>query len=102
MAKVLVQFPGRNESMYNQISATKDQEAADIGRRLVANLKRRTPVDSGNCKGNWAYVTRKDGTVLVYNNTEYLEYLAKGSSKQAPSGWIDDTIRSTREEMRDE
>ena len=59
--------------------------------KLVEQLKETTPVDTGNARNNWKVT--KSG---IENETEYLEYLNQGSSKQAPEYFIEKTLLSNR------
>ncbi len=46
-----------------------------------------TPVDTGFCQSQWAYVIDPSGQFATfYNDAPYAEYLDRGWSKQAPSG----------------
>ena len=59
--------------------------------KLVEQLKETTPVDTGNARNNWKVT--KSG---IENETEYLEYLNQGSSKQAPEYFIEKTLLSNK------
>lgn len=56
--------------------------------QMVTNLKEETPIDTGFARESWS-VTKKDKVYLVENSAEYIEYLNRGSSKQAPANFIE-------------
>lgn len=45
----------------------------------------------------WKKVGHK---IFVFNNVKYMKYLAKGHSKQAPSGWIPLSVAETKAWMK--
>jgi len=69
----------------------KNVDLEKLKHKLVEQLRAVTPVDTGNARDNWTVT--KSG---VENNTEYLEYLNKGSSQQAPEYFIEKTLLSNR------
>lgn len=56
---------------------------------IVEKLKDATPVDTGLARDSW----KIDGDRIV-NDVEYIDYLNQGSSKQAPSHFVENTILS--------
>jgi len=62
----------------------------DILRSLVNDLKRATPVNTGEASNGWRL-----GSDSIYNNVEYIEDLNKGSSKQAGPRFIERTVLAT-------
>jgi hypothetical protein len=61
----------------------KDSEA----HKIVQALRDHTPVDTGRARDGWAY---RDGAIV--NDVEYISELNSGSSKQAPSHFIEKTL----------
>ena len=59
-----------------------------------AALKLATPVDTGQARQSWVLTTtyKPDG-VKMSNKTDYIERLNEGSSKQAPSNFIEQVIK---------
>jgi len=55
--------------------------------KAVIALKEATPVDTGEARDGWKL--KKDAIV---NDVEYIDYLNHGSSKQAPSHFIEKTL----------
>lgn len=49
-------------------------------------LIRNTPVDTGYAKSRWKKTRRGGKKSVLTNDAKYIEYLEKGSSKQAPKG----------------
>jgi hypothetical protein len=60
--------------------------------KLVEDLKEATPIDTGLAKNSWSLEYKKDSTASIANSQEYIEYLNKGSSQQAPRYFIERTI----------
>ena len=59
--------------------------------KLVRHLKRATPIDTGKAKAGW----KLSGSAII-NRVPYITYLNKGSSKQAPSNFVESTVLSHR------
>ena len=59
--------------------------------KLVRGLKQSTPVDTGKARAGWKIEGRR-----IINRVSYLTYLNKGSSKQAPSNFIESAVLSHR------
>jgi hypothetical protein len=55
--------------------------------KLIEALKEATPVDTGRARDGWKL---QDGKII--NEVEYIEELNAGSSKQAPSHFIERTL----------
>lgn len=76
--------------------------AKDLGSfsaELVKDLKAATPKRTGRARAGWSVTTPvspdKYNRVLTQNSVPYIESLNEGSSKQAPAGYIEDTIDKT-------
>lgn len=57
---------------------------------LVEDLVKATPIDTGHARESWELTETKTGFDIT-NSAEYIEYLNSGSSKQAPSHFIEST-----------
>jgi HK97 gp10 family phage protein len=55
---------------------------------LTHELQEKTPVDTGKARASWQMTDTPNGVNIV-NDTEYIQYLNNGSSKQAPSHFIE-------------
>lgn len=55
--------------------------------KLVSELQEKTPVDTGNAKNGW-----KIDKGRIVNEVEYMSNLNHGSSTQAPSYFIENTL----------
>jgi hypothetical protein len=75
---VLLEF----ESAKRQLKENKMKEC-------LRALREATPVDTGNARDGW----RIEGASLT-NDVEYIDLLNKGTSKQAPSHFIEKTLLS--------
>jgi hypothetical protein len=58
-----------------------------IVKKLIKDLKEETPVDSGAARDGWKYT----GTSII-NKIPYIDDLNRGTSKQAPSYFIEKTL----------
>jgi hypothetical protein len=56
---------------------------------MVHALKAATPVDTGEARDAW----RVEGSAIV-NDSDHIQYLNNGSSKQAPDHFIEKTLLS--------
>jgi hypothetical protein len=59
--------------------------------QLIEELRDATPVDTGKARDGWYH---KDGKIM--NDVEYIDELNAGSSKQAPSHFIEKTLLEHR------
>lgn len=64
----------------------------DIKTKTYATARSLTPVRSGYAKSQWTKKSRAGG-FSVENKTPYIQYLDKGSSKQAPKGITIPTVK---------
>jgi hypothetical protein len=71
------------------------KKVESIKSELVDNLKDNTPVDSGFARDSW--IKTKDG---IENSAEYISDLNAGSSKQAPSFFIESTLLNHKNVVR--
>lgn len=76
----------------------KQKEISFVDRRtlqLVAELKKETPVDTGEARDSWIRKPVIDlnnkVSVRIVNIAEHIKYLNAGSSKQAPAFFIEKT-----------
>jgi hypothetical protein len=58
-----------------------------IVKKLIKDLKEETPVDSGAARDGWKYTGRS-----IMNDVPYIDDLNRGTSKQAPSYFIEKTL----------
>jgi HK97 gp10 family phage protein len=58
---------------------------------MMQELKDSTPVDTGNARDSWTLFKTRNVRMpfVVGNTTTYIQYLNAGSSKQAPSFFVD-------------
>lgn len=56
--------------------------------KLVAELKKETPVDTGEARDGWVSQETPNGAI-VENNVEHIAHLNAGSSQQAPSHFVE-------------
>jgi hypothetical protein len=58
-----------------------------IIKKLIKDLKEETPVDTGAARDGWKYTGKS-----IVNEIPYIDDLNKGTSKQAPSYFIEKTL----------
>ncbi len=58
---------------------------------LLTELKRKTPVDTGEARDSWQRFAPSKQVVLITNDADHIESLNDGSSKQAPEYFIERT-----------
>lgn len=73
------------EQMKKNIEEIKDQKIKEA----VIALQASTPIDTGNARAGWRYEDNK-----IVNDVEYIDILNQGTSKQAPSNFIEKTLLS--------
>lgn len=78
------------EKAFKQLTTTTKEINKKTVNDMVDDLVRNTPIDTGLARASWK-TTEEPNSILVENTTEYIEYLNDGSSKQAPSRFIETT-----------
>ena len=74
-----------------EITATIDAHA----NLVKSTVTSKTPKRSGNARRNWKK-TKSDGSGFeVENRVPYIERLEAGHSKQAPRGFVNQTLKAT-------
>jgi len=64
------------------------KEITKVGLQMRSQLSAATPVDTGLARDSWT-LTILPGTAIVRNNVPYIDKLNQGSSKQAPSFFVE-------------
>lgn len=57
--------------------------------KLMSELARETPVDTGKARDSWQLRKVAEGRVVIENKTDYIDDLNRGTSKQAPAFFIE-------------
>ena len=70
-----------------------------MGFYLARELKRTNPYDTGRSRRGWTLKSYQNGNVVVFNKVHYVQYLEAGHSKQAPNGFIQQSIAKTKRWM---
>lgn len=74
-----------------KLNSVVNQVLDDLTDTLNAELKSRTPIDTGQARRGWAYragVTSRN----IENRVPYIDLLEKGRSRQAPNGFVKQSI----------
>jgi hypothetical protein len=91
MLKVEVDLSKFYSDAKKQLSNLKDQNLKEKGLEALNELVENTPVDTGLAQASWSLSS--DGkTITITNNQDYVKYLNAGSSKQAPSMFIEQVL----------
>ena len=71
--------------------------------KLFRDLIRKTPIDTGQAQRGWKEIQEMGklvGTnkkaVIIRNDVPYIQRLDEGHSSQAPKGFVEKTIKTTR------
>ena len=74
-------------NLLKEFNKVVKKEKNKVINKSLANLKAATPVDTGEAQKGWY----RDGDT-IRNDVDHIEYLNEGSSKQAPSHFIEKTL----------
>lgn len=66
-----------------------EKHAQRAVKEAAEELEAATPVDTGEAASSWFVKREIDGSISIKNDEEYVKYLNAGSSKQAPSNFIE-------------
>lgn len=70
-----------------------------IGQRLLAKVKPRTPVDTGQLRGTWQIqgVFKNGGTlyIVLFNPTEYASFVELGHMNPSRTKWVQGYFMAT-------
>ncbi len=71
--------------------------------RLFRDLVRKTPIDTGQAQRGWKQIQKMGNligsskkAVVIRNDVPYIQRLDEGHSSQAPKGYVENIIRTTR------
>lgn len=91
MIKLNVRLGSLKRDVLTQAELESLPELVRIANAAIAELQEATPVDTGFAASNWSY--RVQGkTIILENDTAYIELLNKGSSQQAPAFFIESIV----------
>ena len=82
----LKKFRDNLVELEENIDSVLEDCAKELAARLIREVKKRTPTDTGNLRRNWQVTgVTKDGftyTIMVINQTEYAIYVEYGHRQQ--------------------
>lgn len=61
---------------------TLDKASSQVGELLLGRVKNLTPVDTGALRNAWKRTRPQDGSIEVYNNTEYAGHVEWGHRQE--------------------
>jgi len=97
-------MPNQSKDTMNQLRAEIGHDFKQYSDKLLKNIQKLTPVDSGRAQRGWVNKynnqigkASSDTTfVLFANKVPYIDILEKGGSRQAPAGMINPALKRTR------
>jgi hypothetical protein len=78
-------------NIFAEFKAKQEVIKKEVLDKLLVSLKTATPVDTGKARDAWQIVEGK-----IVNNTDYIADLNEGSSTQAPTNFIEQTVLMQR------
>lgn len=88
-------MPKKLVQSFNELKVAFNNEVDKVlkenTQKMFSELKEATPVDTGKAQASWRMVPLSKTRIAVKNSTEYIVYLNRGSSKQAPAYFIERT-----------
>ena len=73
----------------SKIKVLQDKQLETTAPLLIEELISNTPIDTGKARASWSLDKGADGIYRVKNSAPYIGALNAGSSKQAPSHFIE-------------
>ena len=96
--KISIDVTGTQASI-DELNNKFGKFVSDFASSLNTNLKARTPIDTGRARRGWTQ--RSQGTsASVENTVPYVPYLEKGHSRQAPNGFVKQSVTATVNEFK--
>lgn len=74
-----------------KVKILQDQKLTTVAPLLIEDLIQSTPIDTGLARASWDLEKGVDGVFRIKNSVPYIQALNAGSSKQAPSHFIENT-----------
>ena len=84
---------GTTAKGFDKLSRSIERMLDDVKSRTEQVARANTPIRTGRARNNWVSKDTTQG-FEVKNSTPYIGELDKGSSKQAPKGIINPTVRT--------
>lgn len=78
---------------FKQLNKNVQKMLDEVATKTLDVAQANTPVRSGYARKNWTKKTDSKG-FDVANATPYIQFLDKGTSRQAPSGIVKPTVRT--------
>lgn len=97
--QVRVKIAGRHPT--KPIKVPQHTDPIDVADAVISELHSRTPVDTGRATAGWEMSMTGSGNIRITNNVPYVKYLQDGSSKQAPRGFVNQSLEAGRQVIRE-
>ena len=72
-----------------KVKVLQDKKLTTVAPALMEELIQSTPIDTGRARASWDLEKGADGIFRIKNSVPYIKELNEGSSKQAPSHFIE-------------
>lgn len=75
----------------------------ELAKRLLRDVKKNTPVDTGELRRNWnteSFESAKSYDVEIYNQTSYASYVEYGHRTRGGGGFVPGKLMLTNGELR--
>lgn len=82
--------PNFFQELEKEVVQAASPQVNSIKKKAVEELRKATPVDTGNARDSWSINSEGD----INNSADYIDRLNYGSSSQAPSHFVEKTLLS--------
>jgi HK97 gp10 family phage protein len=92
---IRVNFKQELERIKKDFKIAKNNTVEERTAFATESLARVTPIDTGYARSRWEYkilTINGESIGVISNDADYIDYLNKGSSKQAPPYFIERTL----------
>lgn len=90
----MIKISFKADNIEKAIGPEVEKELQALADTLQSEIKSRTPIDKGRARRGWQQRSQSSST-SVENRVPYIERLEKGYSKQAPRGFVNQSIKAT-------
>lgn len=82
------------KKLREELRKEEEKKLQKVCEQAIAELRDKTPVDTGFAKSQWKLAKAKSKTpeFEIHNETPYIDFLNLGSSKQAPKYFVEKTM----------
>ena len=101
MKVMLLRYKSYKKDLEKKLNKNIEKALHAVGGYVEGEAKVRAPVDSGNLRGSYTYITdKKERSVTVGTNVSYAPYLELGTSKQKPQPHLKPAVEENRKNIK--